>query len=424
MSDDADSPCPECHVALPVSDPRFSIWCPACNWNVHPGGGNGVSKGKQARRLPELVRHERIFNHVLVNGSGAAPPNAALYCAIALATAVNLVTVALVGTGAWLLVVGTWPEKILGALAVVVAVVLRPRLGRVPKHTLDRATAPTLYAVTERITTGLGIRPVDLIAVDTRYGSGYGTVGLRRRRVLVLGLPLWETLTPDQRLALLGHELGHAAGRGRRRWIGTALDSLTVWADLLRPDSALQRAYTGTATATGVRRSGGLANIGEIFARPLLALLAQTARLLHKLLSRMSDHSGGQAEYRADETAARVASVRSAEGLLRALLLNDTAVFAFERFSRGDGDIWDELQTYLASVPETERARRLRLSELRGDSSGSGYPPTYLRIEFVRKLACTEPTVTLSSADIQAMDTELASVRASIADEFRVNQGR
>jgi hypothetical protein len=373
-------------------------------------------------RRRTLARHERIFDRAYTGGTGAAPPNAALYGAVAIATAVNLVTVALVGTGAWLLVAGTWPERILGALELLVALVLLPRLGQAPKHTLDRAAAPTLYAVTERITAGLDTQPVDLIAVDSRYGSGSATVGLRRRRVLVLGLPLWETLTIDQRLALLGYELGHAAGGGRRsaRWIQIALDSLAVWAEVLRPgpEPDRQRRLDAPSPA-GIRRGGTLANLGGNIARPLLALLAHGARLLHQLLNRLNDRSGGSAEYRADETAARVASAHSVEGLLRALLLRETAVYALERFARCDGDLWGNLRDHMATVPDTERVRRLRVSQLRGDASQYDCPPTYLRIQFVRKLPYSSPAVTVSSAEAHAIDAELLPARASIAEELR-----
>jgi hypothetical protein len=395
------------------------MWCPACNWNLDPLGGSRDLNGEACAR----ARRERIFDRVLATGTGAAPPNAALYVAIALATAVNLVTVALVGTGAWLLVVGTWPERILGLLELLVALVLRPRFAHVPTHILDRVAAPTLHAVTERITVELGAQPVELIAVDRRYGSGYITMGPCRRRVLVLGLALWETLTTDQRLALLAYELGHAIRRGRRsaRWIQTALDALTVWADVLQPDPVRQSRLDAPTPAGTSRRStaNGLANLSGMIARPFLALLAQGARMIHQLLSRLTDHAGGLAGYRADETAARVASASSAEGLLRALLLHETAVLALERFARGNGDIWEKLRTHLASIPDTERARLLRLSQLRGDASSDDCPPTYLRIQFVRKLPYLKPAVTVSSTEAKAIDAELQPVRASLAKELR-----
>ncbi|WP_159025323.1 M48 family metallopeptidase [Streptomyces pluripotens] len=372
-----------------------------------------------------MARHERLFHRVLANGTQAAPSNAALYGAIVLATAVNLVTLALTGAGVWLLAAaGTWPERILGVLALLIAVLLRPRLGRMPGNVLAPDTAPTLYEVADRISAGLGTRPVDFIAVDGRFRSAYKVVGIRRRRVLVLGLPLWESLTPDERLALLGYELAHArvGARLSGRWIQAALDALVSWADVFRPGTDEQRerhAAVLSARRWAGRSGVGMANFGEALLRPLQELLVHTVHLLHRLLSRLGERSGEQAEYGADEAAARLASARSVEGLLEALLLRETAVFALRRAARSEGDVWEELRDHMNSVPGTERARRLRLSELRGDAAGTGFPPTYLRIQFVRKLSFAELPVPVTSAESRSIDAELEPTRAVFAAWLR-----
>ncbi|MFI1768330.1 hypothetical protein ACH41H_40680 [Streptomyces sp. NPDC020800] len=278
-----------------------------------------------------------------------------------------------------------------------------------------------------RIAAGPGARPIDAIAFDGRYGSGCTTVGLRRRRVLVLGLPLWETLTADQRLALLGHDLGRTAAGGRLSgvWIEAALDALTAWADVVGPTPRQEDARQGMTDAHAMdagaptRRENTTVKMGEMLARPLQNLLAHGMLLLHRLLTRLNDSSAERTEYRADEAAARVASADSADGLLRALLLRESALFALEHSSRGEGDIWAGLSTSIAAVPDMERERRLRLARLRGDAAGIGRPPTCLRIQFVNKLSCSDATVVMSSEEARAMDTELLAVRASIAEDLR-----
>ncbi|MEU7428554.1 hypothetical protein [Streptomyces sp. NPDC040750] len=366
-----------------------------------------------------------MLDRALADGTGSAPWNAARFAALVLATAVNVGTVTLAGTGVWLLVVGTWPERILGAAEHTLALLLRPRLGRMPGHTLDPAAAPTLYAVTKRIAAALGIRPVDAIAVDARYGSGCMVVGVRRRRVLVLGLPLWETLPTDQRLALLGHVLGRvsAAGRLSDTWIQTALDALTTWADVIRPTPALEDARQSVMDANAFRAGtvgqNTNVNMGQALARALQEALAHCMLVLHRLLSRLNDHSCGQAQYRADEMAVRITSTDSADGLLRALLLGETARFTLERAAQAGDDIWAQLRASLASVPDTERERRLRLARLHGDTTDNDSPPTYFRIQFVNKISCPNAAMTLSSQEAQAIDAELLPLRTAIADQAR-----
>ncbi|MFJ3177091.1 hypothetical protein ACIPJN_01520 [Streptomyces sp. NPDC086796] len=418
MKDDSDAHCPRCDAVLTTPDDRFSTWCAACDWNVDPLRREGP---KSLAR--ELARHESVFRRTVADGPDIAPPGAAAYGALVLATAVNLATAALVVTGVWLLFTGTVPQRILGAVELLAAVLLFPRPARPPRHTAGPATAPALHATVGRICAELDARPPDLIAFDAGYGARWAAVGWRRRRVLVLGLPLWETLAADQRLALLVRELAHAADEGqpRARWIRSALDSLVGWEDLLTPDPApAGRALDPRHPLAVGGRASNIAHVGEMLARPLLGLLAQAAHLLHSLLRTLDGRCVDQA-YRADRTAARIATAASAEGLLQALLLEEPAALALQRLARHGDDLWAALRDHLASVPDSERARRLRLSELRGDASGSGYPPTCLRIRFVRALPRTEPTVTMSAAEARTVDLELAAIRSSVAQECRRN---
>ncbi|MEV8454605.1 M48 family metallopeptidase [Streptomyces sp. NPDC052095] len=418
MTDDSDALCPRCHTALPTADDRFSSWCPACDWNVDPAGPVTVSRGTSR----ELARHERLYRRTAEHGTDTPPRSAARYVAFAFATAVNLVTAALAVTGVWLLATGTRPQQVLGAIELLAAFMLFPRPGRPPRHTVDPATAPALHALVARIGAEVSTRPPDLIAFDTRYGAHWASVGLRRRRALVLGLPLWETLTDDQRLALLVHKLAHAADERRphARSVRSALEALAGWENLLRPDPEQNRAHHDLRQElAGGGRAGNLARAGEMVARPLLGLLSQGAHLLHSGL-RWLDPRSVDRTYRADRTAAGLTTAATTESLLRALLLREPAAFALHRVTRGSGDPWEAMRAYCASVPDSERARLHRLSELRGDASGTGKPPTHLRIRFARTLPRTGPALSPADDEMRALDRELTAVRAAIAAECRV----
>ncbi len=345
-----------------------------------------------------------------------------------------------------LLLFGTGPEIVAGVIVLVVAVGMRPRLGRPPRHVLDRAAAPTLYAVADRVAAAAGARPADVIGVDAGYHASTARVGLRRRNVLTLGLPLWETLTPGQRLALLGHEFAHDAGGDQRRGlvIETARRILSDWSGMLAPGAPGERKGVrgslydrplAIASLSWTRNRAGafgasLSDVGEFISRLVLGSVGKAAEAVHRLLTRLTERSGVRAEYLADRTAARIASARSAEGMLRALVLLPTAAAALDRMTSGAGpavpgrggrpaDLWQRFGDYMASVPGSERARRLRLSELRGDALDPGHPPTCLRVAYVGKLVYPEPAVVVSEAETAAIAAELAGVRAALADELR-----
>lgn len=118
--------------------------------------------------------------------------------AVGMATVIHLSTLGLVVGAIWLGLV-TYPNPValvLSALMLAVAAMGRPRLGRPAKDAvvLDRRSAPTLYGLLDRVAAQVGARLVDVVVADHDFNAGYGAVGLRRRRVLYVGLPLWRTL--------------------------------------------------------------------------------------------------------------------------------------------------------------------------------------------------------------------------------------
>src|SRR2546423_2523593 len=144
--------------------------------------------------------------------------------------AVTAAAILIYGGVAACLVVGVWlvtwrfPSLALvpGLLLVLIAVELRPRFGRLPRNVavLRRDETPEIHALVERVAKAVGAPPPQVICVDDQFNAMAGVYGLRRRRVLVLGMPLWQSMAPQQRVALLGHELGHFVNGDPRRGLG------------------------------------------------------------------------------------------------------------------------------------------------------------------------------------------------------------
>ncbi|HEY7296021.1 MAG TPA: M48 family metalloprotease [Dehalococcoidia bacterium] len=63
--------------------------------------------------------------------------------------------------------------------------------------------------LTGAIARELHMATINEIAVTPASNAAFGRMGWRRRRVLLLGQPLPLTLDSQERVALLGHELGH-----------------------------------------------------------------------------------------------------------------------------------------------------------------------------------------------------------------------
>ncbi|MGW5329672.1 M48 family metallopeptidase [Streptomyces sp. NPDC004014] len=89
----------------------------------------------------------------------------------------------------------------------------------------------------------MGTHSVHAVAVDGSINASVMTYGVRGRRLLVLGMPLWEVRTPEERIALLGHELAHYANGDTRNGlvVGTAVRTLALWhhTSAYRPPASL-----------------------------------------------------------------------------------------------------------------------------------------------------------------------------------------
>ncbi|MFJ5232291.1 M48 family metalloprotease [Kitasatospora sp. NPDC088391] len=427
------APCPQCGAPLSVSE-RFPTWCPACEWNLVPEQPAVQYRTARARRRAERderreegrrravrARAEKVFRLVAAEGPDrrSAPP----VVAFALAGLVHLVSLTVLLLGVSLtagLIGGSWFQRALGVLALAVAVLVRPRLGRPARdEVLSREAAPALYGLVDRVSEALGAPRVDSIAVNGRFNASFGVVGLRRRRELQIGLPLWEMLTRQQWVALLAHEIGHCVNGDSRRglWTGSAVASLREWERLTRPSPD--------------NDSGRMLIVMAAFvANVLLRVVNRGVRALAGLMFRLHLRSGQAAEYRADGLAARLASVPDARGLLVALLNGRTVEAVLvrrralpRRRSGGrpdDSGLWEALAEAVRTVPASETARRVRASERELSSVDESHPPTYLRLRMLDTAPppVDRPPLVLDAGQAAAIGAELAASRERVAREL------
>jgi Zn-dependent protease with chaperone function len=400
--------CPQCGEQFPVSQ-NFPRWCPACDW--------GLAEPRQERKgllRPRLDRWsarqvEALFRQVsstAVRGPGWSPARAASY---AVAICVHLSCLALIGVGIWLIVaipsVGT---IILAILALLLGVELRPRLGsfRKLKNVRYREDAPVLFGVLDRVAAAVGARPADAVVVNAGWNASYSAVGWRRRRVVSLGLPLWDAVPADQRVAILAHEFAHGVNGDARHGavVGTSLAALTRLHSALRPLSR--------------RRPVGRMAGNEALAAPFMALLRAPVTGLLMLQQLISLRSSQRAEYLADAIAARVSSPASMADALDSITTGrDTYRFVIERrrFRDGKTGFWDQLHSSLAAVPDSEKERRRRESGRDRPQMAETHPPAHLRIRVLRGLPPHPALVSASEAEEEQIRAELARDYAGVA---------
>ncbi|MET7861205.1 M48 family metallopeptidase [Streptomyces sp. NPDC005318] len=407
-------PCPECGTEV-RTDSRFVPWCAACDWNVDPGAPEEAA-GRLERLQRRLARQhgEKLLAEVTAGAALRPRRDVASVLAYAIALAVHGTTAALVVTGILLVTLG-WggPLPLLGALVLAIAWALRPRFGRLPDDApvLHRADAPELFALIDDVAEVVGTTGVHVVVVTTDVNASVTTYGLRQLRRLDIGLGLWEILTPQQRIAMLGHELGHYANGDTRHGLITvnALRSLTLWRHLLEP----------------VPRP----NLIEMAINAFYLLPSCAVQGVLMLLDHLTFRATQRGEYLADSFAARAGSTAAAVELMDRLTVGDSAGLALLREANTQqvtrfGDparkeawrgLWERLAAHMDSIPESEYERQRRCSALRGHSVDATHPPTHLRIACLLTGAPTAAEVTAAPERQIALDAELAEPREKLA---------
>ncbi|MEU6340816.1 M48 family metalloprotease [Streptomyces sp. NPDC046977] len=302
----------------------------------------------------------------------------------------------------------------MGTLLLGLAWLMCPRPARMPDGIqVHRADAPALYALLDEVADNLGASRAHVVVVDPAANASVTVVGVRRRTVLTIGLGLWDPLTPQQRVALLGHEFGHLVNGDSRHgpFIGSACKALAQWYYLLRP-------------SRDTRGMGPVEYVSRLFLFPP----AYAALLLLYVLDHLTLRTSQQAEYLADDFAARTGSSAAAMELMDRLLLADAFQFWLERQSvsartthqgtRGPGEpdeaVWERLAAYVASIPSHEVERRRRVSVLTAHAQNSTHPPTHLRRAALASREHRDAAIVLDVARAKEIDAGLAPARREL----------
>lgn len=386
------------------SSPGYVEWCERCDWNVEAPPRLTLARGRFAHIVDRLGRRsgERLARELAGGVEARRRWSAARALAYAIAVAVLVLDAALVAGGLALLV-ADFPNLVsmlLGATVLSVGVVMRPRVwDRDDAPVLDPEQAPALHELVRRIAEAGNVAAPDGIVVDAGWNAAWAVVGPRRRRRLVLGLPLLACLEPQERVALIAHELGHErVARARDVVLWPAVAALDRLAELLQPPDE--------------DAVGGVAFLGRpvaaVFLAPVDAVLGLQARLLLRDLQR--------SEYLADAHAADVAGAAAVIGLHERVLLHQTFELAVQRAATEgrEDDVIARIREATRDVPERERERR-RVARLEHTQLTDTHPPTGMRIAALETRKSTAATVVLDGWTSDRIDAELEPLEREIA---------
>ena len=421
--------CPSC-AAQTRLDARFVQWCTNCGFNADPNPPV-LSKRRQRRAEREYERSRKLFES-LRTARNLRPTSATGVSVTLLSGVVHLIGLAVLALPILYVALeggGFLPGVIL-VLCLLTFLTVRPRLPQreqSDKAGIDRTQAPRFYELLDRCAAELGCAVPERVGIDLRFNAATGRVGLRRRSYLILGMPLWNVLSGQERIALLGHELAHQVNGDTTHglWAASARRSLHEWTKLLDPRQTNLERRSNQRIARRSRR-GGLGGLMG-FAAPIVMAVLFSPFFVVALgcrvgLQRLDLYCGQRAEYLADELGARLAGSDAAYGLLAKLGLAEPVQGFLSasknrlktRRENADG-LWTSVTGYVDSIPETEQQRRKIVDRARNTRTDRSHPANHLRIALIEARPQLPGVLKLSEDEWAAIDAELAPGYAGAA---------
>lgn len=404
--------CPKCGHLVHV-EPGYLSWCERCDWNVL-ASANVVPQNRFEKIYLKVGGKAHQFQLRRLANARSLQPSMTVgkLLAFALAAIVHSLVLIMFLEGCNLLIRENWqnlPMSVVGALLVGFAWAMRPRLGRVPTECIvDRSDCPALYGMVDQITQALGAKNIDVIYIESDFSAAFATVGLRRKNVLFLGIPLFSILTPEERVALIGHEVAHGVNGDSARGIiiGGAVSALVEWRSIFPLDGFL-----------------------TLIILPVALIFVQLPKLLLYLLVHLLASDSQRAEYLADQMGARVGGTAGMLNLLHKLHMIEALTLSADRFFEGGRTqgVLEVLRKRVETIPPREIERIKRVENLLDSRLDSTHPPTRYRIELLEARPVNEPEVVLSPEHIAAIEEEVALITPYVEgwmlDSYKLRMG-
>src|SRR3984893_15487470 len=185
-----------------------------------------------------------------------------------------------------------------GAILIAVSIIPRPSRFAPPGPLLNPAGQPRLFSALDEVARAVGEPMPAEVYLTPEMNAG--VLQRRRRRVMVLGLPLMQIMSVSQMRAVLAHEFGHYHGGDRR---------LGPW--VYRTRETIERTLRTVS--------------------PQGALLQLPSLLYGRLFLRVSQGVSRQQEFAADQLAARTVGAKPMIDGLRNLARGSIAFNAYWR---------------------------------------------------------------------------------------------
>lgn len=412
--------CPKCDETLPELQ-DYATWCDKCNWNLQPELSEAPNTfyDKIYQRVGQRS-HAKLLQSMIQNSSSVPKFYVSRALTFCMALFVHLISLFILAVGCFLFVGYTINifTVLIGIACLVLAWATRPRINKLDARPLSREDFPILYKMVDDIAAALRINKVHSIVIDGEYNAFYSEVGILRRKVIGVGLPLLSVLNKQETVALISHEMAHGINGDQRRGfvVGSAINSLIMWHRITRPDKIFES-----------QENSFIVTVAMFFANIFLWLTSHVVYLLLFIICHLNWRDSQRAEYLADCLAAEVAGQNDKISMLQKMYLSGV----FERTvlkvinNKNAGSLFKAFENHVSAIPDREIERIDRVSRLTESRLDTTHPPTANRIDFIRSLDIQQPLYHMSDQQFEQLRSEIlplgSKLEQKIIDNCLVN---
>ena len=268
---------------------------------------------------------------------------------------------------------------------------------RKDRYRLEPNHAPALHGLIKQIAEATGAPQPHEVLLSFEWNAEVAIVGLRRRRMVSLGIPLLVSLTPQETVALIAHELGHLRHQDTFRRVMTqpACTFFGRLARLIRPPS-LARV--------------GILNIFMMVWYLVGVPIAWVLWMVHLGLNILDSRESRRAELRADQLTVHAAGTTAALGLVDRLALAALYVEQIGGTVRKGTAVssWRKRVDHVSGKHQAD-VSRLRQVSIRDQASlFSSHPAPGRRHQVISRIAYQDPAVVVTESQAVRIDAELS----------------
>lgn len=406
--------CPKCGASMPVYR-DYTTWCDQCGWNIIPYVGRGEST-KFENMYEEFGQRfsRKLYSDVVAMGSTTKRFTLSKFLAYIMAAIIHMISIVFLLAGLVIIITAGkgYFLYLIGAFLLGMAWISTPKIPKLRGKIAKRDELNGLYNLADEIAQAMGTKNVDGIVIDENFNAAFSRVGVRGKHIMYIGLPLFDILNDEERIALISHELAHGLNGDctRNIFIMTAWNTLYSWYETMAPGySATRRVRSRNSVFTTVSLLTAVSN-------GIMYIISKFLWWVAWLMLQLIWPSQQEAEYLADRIGASVSGTDAYISMLEKVHYYDAYLMAVQQtaLSGGKTSLFSTLKDNIEKMPERELERLKRVGELENSRLDTTHPPTIFRMRYIQQFRSNGCKIDIQSSMKKDMDNDMAKFQEHI----------